>query len=145
MARVTAGGTIYLRGGTYASSSTITLSKSGSSGSRINLRAYPLDAARPLVDFSTQATGSRGVSVSGSYWHVHGIDFFSAGDNGMFISGSNNTIEFSTFSECEDSGLQLGNGAANNLVLNCDSYFNADASLENADGFAAKLDVGSGN
>ena len=85
------------------------------------------------------------MSVSGSYWYVYGIDFFSAGDNCMFIGGSNNTIEFSTFSECEDSGLQMGSGAANNLVLNCDSYFNADASLENADGFAAKLDVGSGN
>ena len=63
----------------------------------------------------------------------------------MFVSGSSNTLEYLTFSECEDSGLQLGNGAANNVVLNCDSYFNADATLENADGFAAKLDVGSGN
>jgi len=145
VSRVNAGGTIYVRGGTYPSSSTITLSRSGGSGSPINLRAYPLDTVRPRVDFSTQATGSRGVSVSGNYWHVYGIDFFGAGDNCMFIGGSNNTIEFSTFSECEDSGLQMGSGAASNLVLNCDSYFNADATLENADGFAAKLDVGSGN
>jgi hypothetical protein len=143
--KVSAGGTVYLRGGTYALSSTIGLSKSGSNGSPINLRAYPLDATRPLLNFSAQATGSRGLSLSGSYWHVYGIDVFSAGDNCMHVSGSNNIIEYTTFSECEDTGLQLGSGAANNLVLNCDSYFNADASLENADGFAAKLDVGSGN
>jgi Right handed beta helix region len=63
----------------------------------------------------------------------------------MFISGANNTVEFSTFSECSDTGLQLSNGAKNNLILNCDSFYNADSALENADGFAAKLDVGSGN
>ncbi|XXX64137.1 hypothetical protein WME82_37540 [Sorangium sp. So ce128] len=63
----------------------------------------------------------------------------------MFVSGSHNVIEYSTFVECADTGLQLGGGAADNLVLNCDSYFNADSSLENADGFAAKLDVGTGN
>jgi hypothetical protein len=143
--KVSAGGTIYLRGGTYALSSTVSLSKSGSASSPINLLAYPLDSNRPLLDFSTQATGSRGVSLSGSYWRVYGIDILSAGDNCMFVSGSSNTLEYLTFSECEDSGLQLGNGAANNVVLNCDSYFNADATLENADGFAAKLDVGSGN
>jgi hypothetical protein len=145
VAKVSAGGTIYLRGGKYALTSTVGLSKTGSSASPINLRSYPLDAERPLLDFTNQASGGRGLSVSGSYWHVYAIDVYNAGDNCMYVGGSNNTIEFMTFSECEDSGLQLGGGAANNLVLNCDSYFNADASQGNADGFAAKLDVGSGN
>jgi hypothetical protein len=143
--KVNAGGTIYLRGGRYGLTSTITLTKSGSSSSPINLRAYPLDAERPVLDFTNEASGSRGLSLSGGYWHLYGIDVFSAGDNCLNISGSNNTIEFMTFSECEDSGLQMGGGASNNLVVNCDSYFNADASQGNADGFAAKLDVGSGN
>lgn len=145
VSKVSAGGTIYLRGGKYGLSSTITLTKSGSSNSRIELRAYPLDTERPFLDFSGEASGSRGLSISGSYWHVYGIDVFSAGDNGLYVSGSNNRVELMTFSECEDSGLQLGGGAANNLIVNCDSYFNADASQGNADGFAAKLDVGSGN
>ena len=143
--KVNAGGTIYLRGGRYPLTSTISLMKSGSNGSLIHLSAYPLDTERPLLDFSTEASGNRGLSVSGSYWHLYGIDVFSAGDNCLYIGGSNNTVEFMTFSECEDSGLQIGGGAANNLVVNCDSYFNADASQGNADGFAAKLDVGSGN
>jgi hypothetical protein len=145
VSKVSAGGTIYLRGGKYALTSTVTLSKAGSSNSQVNLRGYPLDADRPVLDFTGQASGSRGLSLSGSYWHLYGIDVNNAGDNCLYIGGSNNTIEFMSFSECEDSGLQMGGGAANNVVLNCDSYFNADANHGNADGFAAKLDVGSGN
>jgi hypothetical protein len=63
----------------------------------------------------------------------------------MYITGANNIIEFCTFSENEDSGLQLSGGATNNKIINCDSYFNKDATSENADGFACKLDVGTGN
>ncbi|MFC1641932.1 right-handed parallel beta-helix repeat-containing protein [Myxococcota bacterium] len=145
--RVNPGQTIYLRGGTYPSDSTIRLGTSGSNGSLINLRAYPLDSERPLFDFAAMSENSsnRGFILSGSHWHIYGIDVYKAGDNCMFVSGSNNTLEYSTFFECADTGLQLGGGAANNLILNCDSYFNADSSLENADGFAAKLDVGTGN
>ncbi len=145
--RVSAGGTIYLRGGTYDFNSTLGLSKNGSDGSPIDLFAYPLDGERPLLDFSSMSENSsnRGLSLSGDYWHVHGIDVLGAGDNGMFVSGSHNIIEYSSFAECSDTGLQLGNGASDNLILNCDSYFNADSTLENADGFAAKLDVGTGN
>ncbi len=145
--RVNAGGTIYMRGGSYDFGSTITISKSGSNGSLITLSGYPLDAERPFLDFSSMSEGdsNRGVRLSGGYWHIYGLDLFGAGDNCMNVSGSNNTVEFSTFSECADSGLQLGGGAANNLIVNCDSFFNADSSLENADGFAAKLDVGSNN
>jgi hypothetical protein len=147
LTRVAAGDTVYLRGGKYALGTTLNLTKAGSQGSLIQLRAYPLDDERPLLDFSSmpEASGNRGLILSGNYWHVYGIDVFAAGDNGMFVGGSNNVIEFSTFFECADTGLQLGNGAANNLIVNCDSYFNADSTLENADGFAAKLDVGSGN
>ncbi|MEI8635135.1 hypothetical protein P4S72_29960 [Vibrio sp. PP-XX7] len=49
------------------------------------------------------------------------------------------------FYENSDTGLQLDNGAAYNFVKNSDSYYNADSSLENADGFAAKLKAGTGN
>lgn len=145
--KVSAGGTIYVRGGTYTFDSTIGLGANGTGAQPITLSGYPGDASRPRFDFSAmnEDSSNRGLSLSGDYWHVYGIDVFKAGDNCMFVSGSHNVIEFSTFSECADTGLQLGNGAADNLVLNCDSYFNADSSLENADGFAAKLDVGSGN
>ena len=141
------GENIYIRGGEYVFDSTIEINKSGSAGNMISLLAHPQDDTRPKFDFSsmTENSSNRGIELEGSYWHIKGIDVFKAGDNGMLITGHNNLIEFCTFSECSDTGLQLGSGASNNTILNSDSFFNADSTLENADGFASKLDVGTGN
>ena len=144
---VAAGGdTIIVRGGTFDSlTTTINLSRVGSPSARYFVFAYP--GERPLLDFSLMAVSSsnRGVRISGSYWHFKGIDIKGAGDNGMHVSGSNNIIESCSFFENFDTGLQLSNGASDNQVINCDSYHNADTSQGNADGFAPKLDVGTGN
>ena len=138
---------IYIRGGEYTFDSTIEINTSGSASNMISLLAHPEDDTRPRFNFSSMAENSsnRGIEIEASYWHIKGIDIYKAGDNGMQVTGNNNVIEFCTFSECSDTGLQLDNGAADNLILNCDSFFNADSSLENADGFAAKLNVGTGN
>ncbi len=144
--------TVYLRGGTYTLTAAISLasSRSGTAANIKNLLAYPGDA-RPVLDFSsmTRATttvnGARGVSFSPSYWCIKGIDFFNAADNGIFMSGSYNKIENCAFYENQDTGLQLGTGASNNQIINCDSYYNVDPGQGNADGFAVKLDVGTGN
>lgn len=142
-----AGDKIYLRGGTYALSTTITISssKSGTENSRYYLWAYP--GERPLLDFSTTQFGDRGIQLEASYWYFQGFDVKGAGDNGLYISGgSNNIIEFCTFYENRDTGLQLASGAADNQIINCDSYYNADPpDYGDADGFAPKLTVGSGN
>lgn len=138
------GDTIFLRGGIYTISSTITISKNGNAQNRHYLFAYQNE--RPILDFRTQPFGSsqRGINLYGSYWHVKGIDIYGAGDNGMFVRGSFNIIEFCAFYENRDTGLQIGNGASYTSVINCDSYYNVDPSQGNADGFAAKLDVGTG-
>ncbi len=138
-----AGDTIILRGGTFVLTATTSLSKSGTSVNKYYLLAYPGEYV--LLDFSGAASGARGFNLSGSYWCIRGFDFYKAPDNGMNVSGSNNTIEQCIFRENGDTGLQLGGGAANNRVINCDSYFNVDVSQGNADGFAPKLDVGTGN
>lgn len=144
---VKAGETIYVRGGTYSLIASITLGKSGSSGAGITLMAYP--GEKPVLDFSAQTLGggNRGIVLTGSYWHVKGLDITGAGDNGMAVSGgSNNIIELCNFYRNRDSGLQLDNGASDNSIINCDSYFNADPTdYGDADGFAPKLTVGSGN
>ncbi|MGD0596999.1 MAG: right-handed parallel beta-helix repeat-containing protein [Sedimentisphaerales bacterium] len=148
---VAAGDTIYLRGGRHYYSAKISISKVGTSSARYNLIAYPGDANRPILDFSAMAydSSNRGISLSGQYWHIKGLDIYKAGDNGMNISGSNNIIEFCSFYENCDSGLQLGGGASNNQIINCDSYYNYDYLSStpggNADGFSPKLDVGTGN
>ena len=145
--------TIYLRGGTHVMTAGISIaaSRSGTATNIKNMFAYPGDA-RPVLDFSgvlpratTAASGSRGITFSPSYWYIKGIDIFNAPDNGMFMSGSNNKVENCSFSENQDTGLQLGGGASNNQIINCDSYYNVDPSQGNADGFAVKLDVGTGN
>jgi len=141
------GETIYVRGGEYIFDDKIQINISGNTGSMISLLPHPSNSTRPLLNFSSMEENSsnRGLDLSASYWYIYGMDVFGAGDNGMFISGSNNVIEFCTFSENHDTGLQIGNGGSNNTIINCDSYFNADSSLENADGFACKLDAGTDN
>ncbi|AVR45656.1 pectate lyase [Christiangramia fulva] len=141
------GENIYIHGGDYTFNSPIQINTSGSAGNMISLLAYPGDDSRPKFDFSSmsESSSNRGIELKANYWHIKGIDVYKAGDNGMQVTGNSNIVEFCTFSECADTGLQLNSGASNNTILNCDSYFNADSSLENADGFAAKLDVGSGN
>ncbi|MBB2747347.1 UNVERIFIED_ORG: hypothetical protein FHR35_007226 [Microbispora rosea subsp. rosea] len=152
LTRVAAGGTIYMLGGTYKYSETITVqvSNSGTSGARKTLSAYPGET--PILDFSAEAVGQRGLVLNGSYWHVHGIIVQKAGDNGIYMGGSNNVIERVVTRQNADTGLQLGrsgssnsNWPSNNLIVSSESYDNVDPSGENADGFAAKLTSGSGN
>jgi hypothetical protein len=139
-----AGDVIYVRGGTYTHVASIGISQSGTAALPCSLVAYP--GERPLLDFSGLASGKRGISVSGSYWVIKGLDVRKATDNGMFISGAYNRVEFCSFSDNQDSGLQLSGGANHNQIINCDSYWNADPTdYGDADGFAVKLDVGTGN
>jgi hypothetical protein len=142
-----AGDTIYVRGGTHTYTSKISISKSGTSAAWYYLLAYPTDSPRPTLDFSSMSDSdsNRGIELSGSYWYFKGLDIKGAGDNGMYMSGSNNIIEFCSFYENRDSGLQLAGGAANNQIINCDSYYNCDSGYGNADGFSPKMNVGSGN
>ncbi|MBN1348326.1 right-handed parallel beta-helix repeat-containing protein [candidate division KSB1 bacterium] len=141
------GDTIYVRGGTYEITSTITISaaKSGTEDQLITLTAFNDEI--PILDFSNQAFGSKGISIRSNYWHIKALQVKGAGDNGMEINfGSNNIIEQCAFYENRDTGLQLSNGSADNRIINCDSYFNADPpDYADADGFAPKLAVGSGN
>lgn len=144
-----AGDIIWVSGGTYIISTSpgINVTRSGTSANPIKL--FAVEGTRPVFDFSGQTRNSssaRGLELKASYWHIKGIDFYAAGDNGMIISnGHYNTVEHCRFYECNDTGLQIDNGSSNNFILNCDSYFNADITNENADGFAPKLGVGNFN
>jgi hypothetical protein len=155
--KATAGSTIWVAPGTYEVAQTVALKSSGEDGKPIQIFAQ--DGERPVFDFSAQARGdssSRGLNISGNYWHIKGLELMKAGDNCIHISGSHNTIERVVIHECDDTGLQItadSSDAANpdraayNTILNCDSYANYDQENqgENADGFAAKLYIGKGN
>ncbi|MEV0458111.1 family 16 glycoside hydrolase [Catellatospora methionotrophica] len=156
LTRVTAGGTIYMRGGTYNYAQTVTVAtgNNGTSSARKKLSAYPGET--PVLNFSAQAEdpANRGLAVNGNYWHVYGLVVERAGDNGIFVGGSNNIFERTVTRYNRDTGLQLSrtlsttpkaDWPANNLILSAESHDNADSDGEDADGFAAKLTVGSGN
>ena len=140
---LTSSGTLYLREGTYFLSANVKPSRSGTSSSYYNLFAYP--GEKPVLDFSSEAFGARGIYLSASYWYIKGFEIMNAGDNGIYISGSFNTIENCSIHDNKDTGLQIAGGGHDNRIINCDSYYNVDPGQGNADGFAPKLDVGSNN
>ncbi|WP_406144541.1 right-handed parallel beta-helix repeat-containing protein [Streptomyces sp. NBC_01012] len=154
--RVTSGGTIYLRGGTYAYSETVTIApgNDGTSAARTTLAAYPDET--PVLNFSAMSEDSanRGLAVNAAYWHIDGIIVEHAGDNGIFVGGSHNIIEHVVTRFNHDSGLQISRISSDtpddewpsdNLILSSESHDNADSDGEDADGFASKLTSGPGN
>jgi hypothetical protein len=156
LTRISAGGTIYLRGGTYNLSTTVTIApgNDGTSSARKTLSAYPGET--PVLNFSAmaEADNNRGLAVNGNYWHIYGITVQRAGDNGIFVGGSNNVIERVVTAFNHDSGLQISRIASNtpqaqwpsgNQIISSESHDNADSDGEDADGFAAKLTAGPGN
>ncbi|GAA3753331.1 cellulose-binding domain-containing protein [Micromonospora maritima] len=156
ISRVGAGGTVYLRGGTYNLAQTVTIAagNDGTAAARKNLYAYPGET--PVLNFSAMSEdpANRGLALNASYWHVRGIVVERAGDNGIFVGGSHNVIERTVTRFNRDTGLQLSRIAsgtprdqwpADNLMVGVESHDNADSDGEDADGFAAKLTVGGGN
>jgi hypothetical protein len=140
-------GTVLLRGGVYVlGASKLSLNKIAQAGSPIRIWAYP--AETPILDCTGNT--SDGISLSGSYYHLKGLEVRNAGHNGINISGSNNLIEQCTVHDNQNTGLHLTGssapGPSNNLILNCDAYRNYDPPIGgNADGFSAKWTVGPGN
>jgi pectate disaccharide-lyase len=152
-----AGTLIWVMPGKISYPVSMILTKSGTETNPIRVWAMP--GARPVLDYSMETKGStsaRGIEVKGNYWHIRGLEIANTGDNCINISGSHNTVEDVIMHDCGDTGLQITVSAAQaadntlgayNTILNCDSYANLDATTggENADGFAAKLQIGPGN
>lgn len=139
---VSEGNTIYVRGGDYGPldlASTV----SGSSNGQKTLSAYEHEA----VVFHGNSY------VKASYWTIRQIAVTDSDSAGLRASGNNNTFEYCSFYKNDDTGFQLGMGSdtdpliwpENNTIRFCESFENVDVSGINADGFAAKLGVGTGN
>lgn len=143
LSMVLAGDTVYIRGGTYNFIRNVDINNLGTAEKMITVKAYPGEK----VIFKNSSNSGRGIEIGGNYIHLKGISVTEAGDNGIFIDGSNNIIEECKAYKNGDSGIQLTGGASDNIVLNCDSYLNYDEENkgENADGYAAKFDLGPGN
>jgi len=159
IASAAAGTLIYLLDGTYTLDSQITIDKAASGTADNYIRLSAETAGKVILDFSSETyagtnDNDRGLQINADYWHVYGIKFYGAADNGMLIAGSHNIIENCVFEGNRDSGLQISRASsataktdwpANNLIKNCTSFNNMDITGENADGFASKLTCGDGN
>jgi hypothetical protein len=143
------GDVISIAAGTYS------LSGKGYKLSASNVKIFG-PAGKTILDYqATTGTDSKyGIDISGSTNTICGLTFAHASDNGIHITGDSNTIDRCEFYGCFDSGLQISGPEAEttphpakNLILNCDSHDNYDtkASGGNADGFAAKINIGPGN
>lgn len=142
-----AGDTLWVTGGTYvipASSGTIKSRNAGTQNAPIKVLA--IRGEKPVFDCSAfrnwgnESSTFRGMDLRQSWWHVRGIKIYRAGHNGIIVAGENIIVEGCVIEECGHDGIAIGAGSVNALILNCDSYRNAEISGkgENGDGFAAK-------
>ena len=144
------GGLLYLRGGTYAQAYKMSLTKTASPTNRIRIWAYPGET--PVIDNTGIGGSIDGISISGHWYHLKGIEQKNATHNGINISGNSNIVERCTVHDNGNTGLHITGGSsgstypAYNLILNCDAYLNYDPpDGQDADGFSAKWNLGAGN
>ncbi len=149
------GQTIVIMEGTYNLSSTIKVERGidGTAENMIYMVADPEASTRPVFDFGGRCAG---MVIAGDYWYFKGFDVTRSADaqKGMQISGNYNIVDQVNAYKNGNTGIQISrylgtdtyeDWPANNWILNCTSYLNADKGYEDADGFAAKLTVGDGN
>lgn len=142
--------------GTYKLESPVHIARglNGSADKPIYMIADPEAAARPVFDFQKVSQGFR---AGGDYWYFSGFDVTntSNGNGGFYVNGNHITLDQINAYNNGNTGIQISayNNSSDpkelwpcdNLILNCTSHNNADGGYEDADGFAAKLTVGTGN
>ncbi len=136
--------TLVLRGGTYPQDSIILRDVNLTNISIINA-----PGEHPIIDGTT---GYDVVVLYCNYSHISGLEIIKAGHNALAIMGHYNLVENCSFHHGGDAGMKLGshyqtNCPRGNTIRNCDAYANYDKGKNggNADGYAAKWNVGSGN
>ncbi len=157
----TAGTTIILRGGSYdlTGSSGIHLSgRSGTSGNPITIRNHDTEAV--ILNGSGLSSAKDGYSSptdAGGYvlslynvsnLIIRGLDIRNGPMGGVILNGGhsldegshnnvfeNLSIHGNGWNGSEGKGFSLFGYATDNLLVNCDSYFNADIENTNADGY----------
>ncbi len=149
------GDQIIVMEGTYSFYETLVIERGidGTADEPIYMFADPEATSRPVFDFNKACAG---MIIAGDYWYFQGFDVTNSADGqkGIQVSGSNNTLDDIMTYKNGNTGIQIArykstdlweDWPANNLILNCTSFLNADSGYEDADGFAAKLTVADGN
>ncbi|MET7401054.1 CBM35 domain-containing protein [Dactylosporangium sp. NPDC005572] len=151
------GGTILIRGGTYAPAANIQLIKNGTSSQPITMRNY--DGERVVIDGenmsytpgdvgSTIPRAERGaIHIEGDWWRLIGLEIIHGPYAVFGVDVNNSVFERLVTRDNYETGLHLQGASSNNQVINLDSYGNRDPRKngESADGVAIKEGSGSGN
>lgn len=155
--KAVAGDTIYLRGGTYALTTNIQITKSGTASAKYTITNY--QSEKVIIDgeglpYTPAPVGgsipdaSRGIlHIKGSYWRFIGLELIN-GPYGVYSrDASNNYYERLVTRDNYETGFQIQGSASNNQVINLDSYGNRDPRKngESADGIGIKEGSGTGN
>ena len=153
---VVPGQTIVLMEGTYNLETGLRIERgiNGTEELPIRMIADPEAKTRPVLDFLHLGNG---ITHGGNWWYFSGFDVTNTidGSKGFQVSGNNNILDDIHAYYNGNTGIQISRyhvvdltidqWPANNLILNCTSWGNADSGYEDADGFAAKLTIGEGN
>jgi hypothetical protein len=136
-----AGDTIYLRGGTYALTTFINITRSGNSGNRINLWAYPGEI--PVIDGANIPSGQGNPNfnmVNVSWWYFKGLEIKNSQAVAVDLRGSssNNIFEqlnlhHNVITQSSGSAIAVSTNTSggNNQIINCDAHHNGNYSLYN--------------
>jgi Right handed beta helix region len=154
---VQAGGSVVVRGGTYALTGNVQITRSGTAAAPITLTAYA--GEKVLIDGealgytpgavgSTIPAGQRGaIHMEASYWRISGLEIVH-GPYGIYCNACNgNVFDRIVTRDNYETGFQLQGASANNQIVNLDSYGNRDPRKngESADGLGVKEGGGAGN
>lgn len=149
--KITAGDLLWVKGGTYVISASDLTIKAKNPGTKTNpVQVFAVKGELPIFDcsafrnYGSESSNYRGMDLRQNWWHVRGIKIFQAGHNGIIIAGENIIVEGCIIEQCGHDGISIGSGSKDALILNCDSYRNAEirGKGENGDGFAAKEGTG---
>lgn len=151
------GGTIAVRGGTYAPPVTVKITKNGTSSNPITMTNYNGERAildgenmpytPGALDSSIPRADRGALHVEGDWWRFVGLEIIH-GPYGVFGVDTNNVVYDRLITRDNyESGLHLQGASSGNQIINLDSYGNRDPRKngESADGLAIKEGSGSGN
>jgi parallel beta-helix repeat protein len=142
-----AGDTIWVRGGKYAITAQVVLSKSGTSDAK-RTKVWAYGDEKPILDASGFVTSNPAVDVpvvlvTGSFMHLRGLEISNAkvgasGDHSYSLlrtkGSSNNTFELLHLHHGFGPGLFIDGGNGGNLISSSDSHDNYDQDGSQGDG-----------
>jgi len=148
---LSAGDTVYLRGGTYRTTRSNSVSThvlwngfNGTSSNLINIFAYPGESPILNMDNITTTVSTLAFAlINSSYVHIKGLRVTGLAQpnasidlaNIYLANVTNSTIENCRADNSGMYGFSFGNGCNTILVKNCDADRLADISLSGANGF----------